>query len=85
MDNAILQEVIISTIGRRGSGQSFQSPIRCITQVFSKDGNELANLDPYSFPIEQIENAINEVFVATNLAEISNDLKMAILQKLSPQ
>jgi sugar (pentulose or hexulose) kinase len=40
------QEVIISNIARRGTGKSALSPIRVVTQVFSKDGNLIAEYDP---------------------------------------
>ncbi len=39
-------EVIISKQLRRGSGKSNRSPIRAITQVFTKNGDLIAEHDP---------------------------------------
>jgi len=39
------REVIITTLTRRGKGDDL-SPIRCITQVFEKDGTLIAENDP---------------------------------------
>lgn len=45
MDKVECKEVIISTILRRGSGADYD-PIRCVTQVFEKDGTCIAEHDP---------------------------------------
>lgn len=45
MDTAECQEVIISTLTRRGTGQE-NDPVRIITQVFRKDGYLIAESDP---------------------------------------
>lgn len=45
IDTVICKEVIISTIKRRGKGK-LHSPIRCITEVYDKDGTLIAENDP---------------------------------------
>jgi hypothetical protein len=46
--DAKIIEVIVTTIARRGSGKSGAEPIRVITQYWDKDGNLLAEVDPYA-------------------------------------
>lgn len=41
-------EVIISSLTRRGTGDSSLSPVRCVTQVFTKDGQFIAENDPFT-------------------------------------
>lgn len=45
MSEVICKEVIITTLTRRGDGIKF-SPIRCITEVYEKDGTLIAEHDP---------------------------------------
>jgi len=46
MDTVICKEVVITTLTRRGKGTEY-SPIRVITQVFEKNGDLIAENDPY--------------------------------------
>ena len=46
MNTVKCEEVIISTLLRRGEGKP-GDPIRVITQVFTKDGELIAERDPY--------------------------------------
>jgi hypothetical protein len=43
-DKVFVSEVIITTTKRRGNGTT--DPIRIITEVFTKDGVKIAELDP---------------------------------------
>lgn len=45
MDKVWCEEVIISTVARRGEGKVPSDPIRIITQVFTKDGKFIAEYD----------------------------------------
>lgn len=45
MKEVYCQEVIISTLARRGSGTK-HSPVRAIVQVFEKDGTLISETDP---------------------------------------
>lgn len=45
VDKAVLMEVIVSAIARRGDGTE-QAPIRVVTQVFTTDGKLIAEYDP---------------------------------------
>lgn len=40
-----IEEVIITNILRRGNGKT--TPVRIITEVWSKDGVKIAEYDPY--------------------------------------
>lgn len=53
MDTIKCEEVIISTLARRGKGVKY-SPIRVITQVFTKDGELIAENDSLPETIELI-------------------------------
>ena len=46
MDNAKLITVIVTTLTRRGTGKTSDSPIRVVTQYWSLDGALLAEVDP---------------------------------------
>lgn len=50
MDKVWCEEVIISTLTRRGEGTADDDPIRIIIQVFTKDGKLIAEYDPYLTP-----------------------------------
>ena len=54
MDEVEVLQVIRTTLLRRGSGDSNQSPIRIITQYWTMDGQLLFEIDPCSrvVPIE---------------------------------
>lgn len=45
MDKVFTMEVIICTKERRGNGED--DPIRVITEVFTKDGELIAEYDPH--------------------------------------
>lgn len=45
-DKAKVIQVIETTLSRRGTGKDETSPIRCITQYWSLDGELLAEVDP---------------------------------------
>lgn len=45
-DSAIVVEVIIATITRRGDG-TIGNPIRVITEIFTKDGFKIEEHDPF--------------------------------------
>jgi hypothetical protein len=45
-DKAKVIQVIETTLSRRGTGKDAASPIRCITQYWSLDGELLAEVDP---------------------------------------
>lgn len=46
MNTVRLEEVIISTKEKRGLGKTREDPVRCVTQVFSKEGELIAEYDP---------------------------------------
>ena len=46
MDNAKLVTVIVTTLTRRGTGKTSDSPIRVVTQYWSLDGDLLSEVDP---------------------------------------
>lgn len=46
MENPHIEEVIRTSMERRGSGKNKTSPIRCISQVFAKDGTLIMENDP---------------------------------------
>jgi hypothetical protein len=46
MDKVFVTEVIISTQNRKGTGQDKLSPIRVLTEVFTKEGKKIAEHDP---------------------------------------
>jgi|GEM_PF-6892040 len=49
------EEVIITTQKRVGTGQNITSPIRLVKQVFSKDGDLIAESDPMgNYTVEDI-------------------------------
>ena len=50
--SAILQEVIVSSIARKGDG--VETPIRVVNQVWTLEGQLIADNDPLSFSIEKI-------------------------------
>jgi len=54
MDEIYVDKFIFSTKERRGNGESAHSPIRVITQIYTLDGELIAEHDPDSFTIEQI-------------------------------
>lgn len=58
MDIVKNQEVIICTKERRGNGTD--SPIRVITEVFDKDGNLIADSDPYYITIDQLLKVVKQ-------------------------
>jgi hypothetical protein len=43
-------QVIKTTLLRRGSGKDASSPIRCVTQFWSMDGDLLWEVDPHPVP-----------------------------------
>jgi hypothetical protein len=45
MNEVICKEVVITSLLRRGKGEMY-SPIRCITQIWEKDGTLIAENDP---------------------------------------
>lgn len=45
MDKVFTQEVIITTMLRRGKGVE-GDPVRIVTEVFTKDGKKIAEYDP---------------------------------------
>lgn len=49
-DKVWLEEVIITTVKRRGKGNVPHDPIRIITQIFLKDGRLIAEYDPAQPP-----------------------------------
>ena len=53
MDTAVLMECIVTTIARRGDGVSTDSPIRVVTQVWTKEGALIAERDPCAMRIEE--------------------------------
>jgi hypothetical protein len=44
MDTVSVKELIVSTLARRGNGK--QTPIRVVTEIFTKDGEKIAEHDP---------------------------------------
>jgi hypothetical protein len=50
-DTVSIQEVIITTLSRRGTGTP-ESPIRVITEIWNKQGELITAIDPYipTFP-----------------------------------
>ena len=54
MDTVKVEQVIISTKGRRGSGESILSPVRAITEVFDFDGNLIAEHDQNMITLETL-------------------------------
>lgn len=59
MGNAILTQVIICDIARRGDGT--KTPIRIIKQVFTTDGTLLATEDPLNYSIEKINEILENL------------------------
>lgn len=66
MDRTWCEEVIISTVKRKGGGLEECDPIRIITQVFKKDGTLIAEYDPiasgpleFTFPVNFNWHEIN--------------------------
>jgi hypothetical protein len=46
MDEVRCEEVILCSIERRGKGKDETDPVRCITSVYSKGGDLIAEHDP---------------------------------------
>jgi hypothetical protein len=61
MRTIICKEVIVSTLTTRGDGKS--DPIREVTQVFEKDGELIAENDPYFLPMNFAQKLNDPVFV----------------------
>jgi len=62
MKDVYMQEVIICHMGRRGNGTPID-PVRAITEVFTKDGELIADHDPSP-----------STFVAFDLVHFANHL-----------
>ena len=80
MDTAIVKEVIVTSLLRRGDGTP-ESPCRIITQYWDKDGTMLAEVDPLPIceenrPIIRERNALRArvVELETGIEELK-DLK----------
>ena len=46
MNKVFCEQVIISTKEKRGDGKVYEDPVRCITQVFTTEGELIAEYDP---------------------------------------
>ena len=55
MDIIRVEKVILSTLRRRGAGKE-GDPIRIITEVYTLDGELIAEYDPINEILEQHEN-----------------------------
>jgi len=56
MEPVKLQQVIITTLTTRGNGTTI--PVREVKEVWSVDGDLIANWDTLKFTIEEIEHAL---------------------------
>jgi hypothetical protein len=70
MDEVMLAEVIICTKARRGKGVG-HSPIRCITEVFNKDGKKIAEHDPVDEKFTHKDMVDFSKWMFKNLVDIS--------------
>ena len=58
MNKVYVAELIVCEKERRGTGKCKSSPIREVLQIYTKDGNLLAEYDRLSSPIEVIVDFI---------------------------
>lgn len=50
-----VKEVIVTDMTRKGSGLNEKSPVRAVTEVYSKQGDLIASRDPFgNYSIEQM-------------------------------
>ena len=61
MNSASIQTVVVAENASRGSGRDQSSPIRKLTQIYTSDGELLAERDLYSFTIEQIYSRLDKM------------------------
>jgi hypothetical protein len=54
MDTVVCKELIVTTLARRGKGVK-HSPVRVITQVYDKDGELIAESDPFDETFSDID------------------------------
>jgi hypothetical protein len=60
MDRVKVEQVILCSKERRGDGKSYKSPIRIVHQVFSFEGDLIAENDPCEYSIEILASVIDD-------------------------
>jgi predicted ATPase len=86
MDIAEVIEVIKTTLTRRGNGTSEKSPIRVITQYWSKEGTLLAEHDPVldkASLIQMLQDAVGALGGLTELAKVCPELAGELRSELN--
>ncbi len=70
MANVSVEELVITRLTRRGNGKS--TPIRIVTEVYTKDGTLVADHDPdFTYSLEQLEKLIE--YARKNIPLLTED------------
>lgn len=73
MVSTYVDEVIISNIKVRGTGKDQSSPLRIVTEVYTKDGELIAEKDDLKYTIEQIVAFVKKISPWNNLEALTEN------------